>query len=115
MTAPHGAGARGLDRRRAVAACLDDPPSPERPVTLAFLIDLLGWAGAIACLAAYGLVSAGRLSAQGVAFQLGNLVGAILLGLNTLWHGALPSVALNVFWAGIAAAALLRILRARTP
>jgi hypothetical protein len=81
-------------------------------MTMGLAIDLLGWLGAGACLLAYGLVSAGRLAAQGAPFQWANLAGATLLGVNTLWHGALPSVALNVFWAGIAAAALLRLARA---
>jgi hypothetical protein len=80
-------------------------------MTLALLIDIAGWVGALAVVAAYGLVSAGRADPQGTGYQLANLAGAGVLMANGLWYGALPSVAVNLFWIGIAAVALWRARR----
>lgn len=71
-------------------------------------IDALGWAAAILLVLAYGLLSTGRLAPRDLAYQLMNLVGALALIVHTWWYGAIPSVAVNVFWAGIAIAALVR-------
>lgn len=78
---------------------------------LALIVDIIGWAGAIVFLVSYALVSAGRLDAQGYWYQGANLLGAVLLTINTLWHGALPSVALNLFWGAVAIATLARHVR----
>ena len=72
------------------------------------LIDVAGWAGAVLLLAAYALASAGRVPAEGVAFQTLNLAGAAALMANTAYHGAWPSAMLNVAWIGIGLAALAR-------
>lgn len=82
-------------------------------MTLAFSIDALGWMGAVCYLTAYGLISVGRLSAQDLSYQLANLAGAVLLTTNTLWHGALPAVTLNIAWGAVALISLVRLLRAR--
>lgn len=67
-----------------------------------------GWIGAVLVLAAYALASTGRLDARSAAFQWLNLVGAAGFVVNTAWHGAWPSMALNVVWCAIAAVTLLR-------
>lgn len=67
------------------------------------LVDALGWVGMVLLLAAYGLLTAGRLRASGVRYQLANLVGGSLLMINTAYHGAWPSAALNLVWFGIGA------------
>jgi hypothetical protein len=54
-------------------------------------------------------VTAGRLTGQSRLFQGMNLVGAAGFVINGWWHRALPSTALNVVWALIAAVALWRI------
>ena len=69
--------------------------------------NILGWAGAIAVILAYFLVSTGRFSADSPTFQGLNLIGAGFLGLNALHYRSWPLVALNVAWAGIAAFAIL--------
>jgi hypothetical protein len=76
------------------------------------VITVLGWLGAGALLAAYLLASAGRLDAARPAFQALNLVGAAGIIVNSGYYRAWPSVALNVVWLGIGAAALLRSRRA---
>jgi hypothetical protein len=72
-------------------------------------IEIIGWAGAAMILAAYLLLSAGRLEARSVAYQGLNLFGAIAFVINSSWNGAVPSAALNVIWAGIALFALLQL------
>jgi hypothetical protein len=69
-------------------------------------VALAGWAAAGALLAAYALVSTGRLSGAGRPFQTLNLLGAAGLVLNSAEHRAWPSVALNAIWILIGLAAL---------
>ena len=76
---------------------------------LSLLIEVAGWAGAILILAAYALVSTGRLQPRSHAFQWMNLLGAAGFVLNSGFHGAWPSTILNIIWIGIAAAALWRL------
>jgi hypothetical protein len=70
------------------------------------LIDAAGWAGVLALLLAYWLVSARRVRGSDAAYQLLNAVGGLLLMLNSFYHGALPSAFVNVVWVGIAVWAL---------
>ena len=70
------------------------------------LIDIAGWSGVVVLLIAYGLVSTKRIEGDAVMYQLLNLVGAILLVVNSSYHDAYPSVVVNVIWAGIAIFAL---------
>jgi hypothetical protein len=75
-------------------------------------IEVVGWAGAVLILAAYALLSAGKLSGKSVSYQVMNVVGATGFVLNSGYNGAIPSAALNVIWVGIGIFALIRI-RAR--
>ena len=73
------------------------------------MIEIVGWAAALLILAAYGLLSAGKLTARDRSYQWMNVFGAIGFIVNSGWNGAIPSAALNVVWAGIGLAALWRI------
>lgn len=75
------------------------------------MITVVGWVGAALLLIAYGLTSAGRLPPGGGRFQSLNLAGALALTLNSGYHGAWPSVALNIVWIVIGAVALVRARR----
>jgi hypothetical protein len=77
-------------------------------MTIDILINILGWSGAIAVLAAYALVSTRKLEGDAISYQLLNLVGAVLLIVNSFYHGAYPSVGVNVVWIGIAVFAISR-------
>lgn len=66
----------------------------------------IGWAGAAFLLVAYCLVSAERIRAGGVAFQVLNLLGAAALTANSAYHRAWPSAVLNVIWIVIGTAAI---------
>ncbi len=72
-------------------------------------IEIAGWAGAMLVLLGYVLVSMGRLEGRSVAFQMLNLTGSLGFIVNTAWHGAIPSMALNIVWSAIALYTLVRI------
>jgi len=72
------------------------------------LIDIVGWAGAVALLGAYALVSTRRLEGDALSYQLLNLAGGGLLIANSFYYGAFPSVGVNVVWIGIAVFAMVR-------
>ena len=75
------------------------------------IVDLLGWLGALLILVAYALVSARRLAGDAVGYQLPNLVGGLLLIVNTIYYGAYPSTLVNVVWVVVASWALLQRAR----
>ena len=75
---------------------------------MSFAITVLGWLGAASLLVAYGLTSSGKLAPEGVRFQSLNLAGAFALTVNSAYHGAWPSAALNVVWIIIGLAAVVR-------
>lgn len=82
---------------------------------LTIFVEVLGWLGAILVLVAYILVTTGRLSGSSAAFQWMNALGALFFVLNTWWHGAIPSMVLNIIWSGIGFATLWRIRGAARP
>ena len=76
---------------------------------LELAIEAIGWIGALLILGAYGLLTAGKLTAQSPAYQWMNVIGAAGFILNSGWNGAWPSAALNVIWMGIGGFALWRM------
>jgi hypothetical protein len=75
---------------------------------------VIGGVGTILVLAAYFLVSTGRVTSGSIGFQGMNLVGAILLTIYGFLLFAWASVALNGVWGLIAIVALVRVLRNRS-
>jgi hypothetical protein len=73
-----------------------------------------GWVGASLILAAYILVSLGKLTGRSPLFQWLNLVGAAGFVVNGWWHGALPSATLNIVWALFAAGTLWTIWKSKS-
>ena len=73
---------------------------------MANVIELIGWAGALAVLLAYGLLSAEKVSSRSWSYQLLNIGGAIGLVINSSWNGAIPSAVVNMIWIGIGVYAL---------
>jgi hypothetical protein len=72
------------------------------------LVDFAGWAGAIVLLLAYGMVSFKKLAPDSRWYQLLNAFGSACLIVNTVYHHAYPSAAVNVVWIMIALAAQVR-------
>ena len=56
------------------------------------------------------MLSAGKLTAKMQAYQWMNVIGAAGFVINSAWHGAVPSAALNVIWMLIGGIALWRII-----
>ena len=71
-------------------------------------IDILGWLGALVLVAAYSLISYGSIDGRSPVYQTLNVIGSILLIVNTAWHRAWPSSVVNLVWVGIAIGALSR-------
>ena len=74
---------------------------------MAIAIEVIGWAGALAVLIAYGLVSTERVTSRSATYQLLNIGGAIGLVINSSWNGAIPSAVVNLIWIGIGVYALM--------
>lgn len=72
------------------------------------LINILGWAGTILYLIAYGLVSAKKVEGDSWMYQGLNLIAGAFLIINTLYLKAYPSAGLNIAWVGIAVVTLGR-------
>jgi len=66
------------------------------------LISILGWTGVALLLLAYALVSSKWYAGDSVLYQSLNILGALLLIINSFYFGAYPSVGVNVAWVGIA-------------
>ncbi len=81
---------------------------------LEIAVEVVGWGGAVLILLAYLLLSAGKLTGQSALYQWMNVVGAAGFTVNGWWHGALPSMALNVIWMMIGGVALWRIMTKRS-
>jgi hypothetical protein len=76
-------------------------------------IEATGWSAAVLILAAYILLSLGKLEARGYAYQWMNVIGAGGFVINSGYNGALPSAVLNVIWAMMGLFTLWSVWRAR--
>ncbi|GGO10993.1 CBU_0592 family membrane protein [Microbispora bryophytorum] len=76
-------------------------------------ITIIGTAGAVVLLLAYAMVSSGRMSADGLTYQLLNFGGAATLMINSAYHSAWPSAILNLVWSGIGVWTLSRFVARR--
>jgi hypothetical protein len=77
------------------------------------VIEIIGWAAAAIILAAYILLSLGRLNGRSYLYQWMNVVGAGGFIVNSGYNGAIPSAVLNVIWAAMGLFTLLSVWRAR--
>jgi hypothetical protein len=83
-------------------------------VTASLFAEITGWVAALSFLAAYSLLSAGRIRGDSEAYQWLNVVGAAGFIVNATWNGAWPVAVLNVIWIGIGIAALWGIARRKS-
>jgi hypothetical protein len=81
---------------------------------LRIAIEVIGWSAAVLILAAYVLLSLGKLEARGYVYQWMNVLGAAGFIVNSGYNGAIPSAVLNVVWAGIGLFTLAIVWRARS-
>ncbi|WP_260582029.1 CBU_0592 family membrane protein [Sphingopyxis sp. PET50] len=76
-------------------------------------IEAIGWTAAALILAAYILLSLGKLEARGYVYQWMNVIGAGGFVVNSGYNGALPSAVLNIIWAAMGLFTLWSVWRAR--
>ncbi|HJS09840.1 CBU_0592 family membrane protein [Sphingopyxis sp.] len=80
---------------------------------LRIAIEVIGWAAAAIILAAYILLSLGKLEGRSYLYQWMNVIGAGGFIINSGYNGALPSAVLNVIWAAMGIFTLWSVWRAR--
>jgi hypothetical protein len=76
--------------------------------------DVIGGVGVVLVLATYGLLQAGRMTADALLYSTLNLLGAILIGISLLYSFNLASFIIEVFWATASAYGIWRAVRRRT-
>ncbi|MCU0354710.1 MAG: hypothetical protein MUD08_13380 [Cytophagales bacterium] len=77
------------------------------------LVETIGWTGSVLVVAAYFLNMRGTLRADSPTYKWFNVVGSACLIVLTLYHNAIPSAVVNIIWAVIGLAAILRPLKIR--
>jgi hypothetical protein len=80
-------------------------------VAFTTFVSIAGWSAAVLILAAYSLLSLGKIQARSSMYQAMNIIGAAGFVINCAYNNAWPSVALNVVWMAIGIYALLRNLK----
>jgi hypothetical protein len=71
-------------------------------------VEVVGWVAALLILAAYGLLSSGKVDGKSALYHWMNVVGAVGFVINSGYNGAFPSAVLNVIWIGIGIFGLIR-------
>lgn len=80
-------------------------------ITIELASQIAGIMGAVTLLYAYAMISKGKLTNTSPAYHTYNLMGAFLVGINTIYMGALGALMLNVAWMIIALWHLIKSAR----
>lgn len=67
-------------------------------MSISILANIIGMLGTTAVVGAYFLVQLDKMDAKGFAYNIWNLVGAVLLLLSLLVHFNLASFVIELFW-----------------
>ncbi len=78
---------------------------------LARMPDAIGLLGVVLLLIAYYLLSVNKMSADSLAYQLYNLIGAVLILISLFFHWNLSSVVIEIAWIIISLIGICRILK----
>ena len=79
-------------------------------MTIALFGDIIGFVGAGLILGAYAWLTIGTRGAD-LTYYLLNLAGAVTLGVSLVIHFNLASLCLEIAWAAIAIAGVVRTMR----
>jgi hypothetical protein len=71
------------------------------------LIEVLGWIASVLIVGSYALNLLQKLRSDSTVYQLANIIGGIFFVINTYYHQAFPSMAVNIIWVILAGMALL--------
>ena len=99
-----------FSRHYTLAACRGRRNADSLPGgrLLKLFIEVVGWVAAVIILAAYGLLSAGKVDGKSALYQSMNVIGAVGFMLNSGYNRAFPSAVVNVIWIGIGVFGLIR-------
>lgn len=76
------------------------------------IIEIAGWIGTVLVLLAYFmLIAFKKITEDSKSYNIMNLLGAVLIIINSSYHMAYPSVGLNIAWSIIAIYGLIKGLR----
>ncbi len=75
---------------------------------LKLAIEIIGWTAAVTMLAAYMLLTTGRIASHSARYQWLNVLSGAGFILNSGWNGAYPSACLNLIWVAIGLYGLFR-------
>ncbi len=68
---------------------------------MVMIYQIIGWSGAVLFILAYYLLSAGRMKADRIPYQLMNVVAALCLIVNALHLNDYPNFVTNLVWMAI--------------
>jgi hypothetical protein len=74
-----------------------------------FVIEAIGWFGAVVYLASYGALALNRLDSNRPLYHVCQIVGAFCYIVNSSAHQAWPSVGLSAAWAVLGVVSLVRL------
>src|SRR3546814_18315987 len=77
------------------------------------IVEIIGWTAAAIILAAYILLSLGKLEGRSYLYQWMNVIGAGGFIVNSGYNGAIPSAVLNIVWAAMGLFTLWTVWRQR--
>lgn len=80
-------------------------------MSINFIVDIIGWAGSICVITAYGLLTAHKLTSKSALYQFLNIIGSIFLIINTFFYSAYPSTFVNIVWLIIAFIGIINLFK----
>ncbi len=83
-------------------------------ITIELASQIAGIIGAITLLYAYAMISKGKFTNTSLIYHIYNLIGALLVGINTVYMGALGATLLNVAWMVIAIWHIIKSTKLKT-
>ncbi|MEQ9286678.1 MAG: hypothetical protein RIG77_07205 [Cyclobacteriaceae bacterium] len=84
---------------------------PEKTIFMVMIYETIGWTGAFLFILAYYLLSMQKLNADGVPYQLMNVIAAICLIVNAVHLQDYPNFVTNFVWMGIGMFSLYQIYK----
>ncbi len=73
-----------------------------------FLMELIGWIGAVFFLVAYYLLITKKWTSDQKVYHVFNILGGLLLSINTVYFQVWAAAAINAIWGFIAVYGLLK-------
>lgn len=72
------------------------------------IVEIIGWIASVLIVGSYFLNMRGKILATSPLYIWSNLLGGLFFVVNTFYHHAFPSMAVNIIWVLIAIGSLLK-------